>query len=158
MSSCTGKMKTIHKDTKSKMVLKTGSKPVTVPERNQTTPKGESPIKRLARKHTNMIITLANHIHTVTKLILFLVFQKTHLSRHSDGSVCSILAAQIELNDKATQFKLDVGAKVVAVSSDTCVITQRVLASLDINVVLKLSTDVSSYGLGAVLLQQNNSS
>ena len=131
-------MKTMYRVTKSKMVLRTGSKPVTVPKINQRTPKGESSNKRLARKHTNMIITLANHIHTVTKhhmpetnaqlkmlyitaakekdtsvhtveLILFLVFRKTHPSRHSDRSVCSILAAQIELNDKATQFKLDIG-------------------------------------------------
>ena len=67
MSSYTGKMKTMYKVTNSKMILKIRYKPVTVPERNQRTPKGESPNKRLARKHTNMIITLANHIHTVTK-------------------------------------------------------------------------------------------
>ena len=67
MSSYTGKLKTIYKVTNSKMVLRTGFKPVTVPERNQRTPKGESPNKRLARKHTNMIITLANNIHTMTK-------------------------------------------------------------------------------------------
>ena len=96
-------------------------------------------------------------VYTV-KLILFLVFWKIHLSRHSDGSVCSILAAQIELNDKATQFKLDKGTEITAISSDICGITQQVLALLDVNVVFKLSTDVSSYGLGAILLQQNNSS
>ena len=108
-----------------------------------------------------LCITAAKEKYTLVytvELILFLVFRKKHLSRHSDGSVCSILAAQIELNDKVTQFKLDKGAEITAISSDTCGITQQVLALLDFNVVLKLSTNVSSYGLGAILLQQNNSS
>ena len=38
-----------------------------LPERNQRTPKGEGPYMRLARKHTNAIITLANHVHAVAK-------------------------------------------------------------------------------------------
>ena len=38
----------------------TGYKPVMVPERMQRTPKEEGPYMRLARKHTNMPITLAN--------------------------------------------------------------------------------------------------
>ena len=38
-----------------------------VAERDQRTLKGEGPNMRLARKHTNVIITQADHVHDVAK-------------------------------------------------------------------------------------------
>ena len=38
-----------------------------LPKRNQRTPKGEGSNMRLARKHTNVIMTQENHVHDVAK-------------------------------------------------------------------------------------------
>ena len=41
-----------------------------MPERNQRISKGEGPNMTLARKHTNAIITLPNHVHAVAKHLM----------------------------------------------------------------------------------------